>query len=356
MRHAMIMAGGSGTRLWPMSRLARPKQLLPLVKGKSLLEVSVTRLEGVLPQENRIVCTAEKFREMIEAEIPGVEVLGEPCGRDTLNAVGLTATVLAKRDPDAVFAVLTADQIISPQEEFIRSMELGFSLVEDDPKRFLTFGIKPTFPATGYGYVGRGTPIEGVDGAFLAATFKEKPDEQTAQEYLEAGTFYWNSGMFIFSAATVLEALERFQPANHDGLSRIGDAWGTEQQSSVLAEIYPDLPKTSVDYGLMEHVAAANGYEVCVVPMSIEWRDVGSWPTYGESLEADESGNRVHGQALLEDCKDVLAVSENPDRIITAIGCENLVIVATDDAILVCPADRAEEVKRLAGIVPDSYR
>ncbi|MCH2143613.1 MAG: mannose-1-phosphate guanylyltransferase [Phycisphaerales bacterium] len=356
MRHAMIMAGGSGTRLWPMSRLARPKQLLPLVGERSLLELAVDRLDGVVPAEHRIICTAEKFRDTITEVIKGVELLGEPCGRDTLNAVGLTAAILALRDPDAAFAVLTADHIIEPQATFARAMEVGFQLVERDPRRFVTFGITPTFPATGYGYVGLGAAIDGFDGAFAAATFKEKPDLETARAYLEAGTFNWNSGMFIFSAATTLEAIKRFQPEAHEGLMRIAEAWNGADRQSVLETVYPTLPKISVDYGLMEPVAANADYEVCVVPMDVDWRDVGSWSSYAETIDPDQDGNRVHGEANLRDCSNVLAVSDDPKRVVTAIGCEDLMIIATGDAILVVPSDRSEEVKQMADAVPESHR
>jgi mannose-1-phosphate guanylyltransferase len=356
MRHAMIMAGGSGTRLWPMSRLARPKQLLPLVGEQSLLELAVGRLDGVVAPEQRMICTAERFRDTITEVLDGIELIGEPCGRDTLNAVGLTAAILALRDPDAVFAVLTADHIISPQAEFVRSMNLGFELVEQDPHRFVTFGITPTFPATGYGYVGQGAAVEGFDGAYVAATFKEKPDLETARAYVDAGTFNWNSGMFIFSARTTLQAIERFQPEAHAGLMTISAAWESDRRQAVLEEVYPTLPKISVDYGLMEPVAANDEYQVCVVPMDVEWRDVGSWTSYAETIGPDPDGNRVHGEAVLEDCSNVLAVSDDPNRVITAIGCEDLMIIATGDAILVVPHDRAEDVKKMANDVPETHR
>ncbi|MEE2681484.1 MAG: sugar phosphate nucleotidyltransferase [Planctomycetota bacterium] len=358
MRYAMIMAGGVGTRLWPFSRSRRPKQLLPLFEGRSLLEIATDRLEGIVEPERRLICTAEDFREVIGESLGAIEVLGEPCGRDTLNAVGLTAAVLELRDPEAVFAVLTADHIITPQAEFARAAELGFALVEEDPTRFVTFGITPTHPATGYGYVDRGAPISGFEGAFEANGFKEKPDLETARGYLETGSYSWNSGMFVFSARAVLEALERFQPENAAGLRRIAADWnaGPDQRNATLETIYPTLPRISVDYGLMEPASTSDRNRICVVPMAVDWKDVGSWPSYAETLAADSEGNRSSGASTLLDCRNVLAVSDDPQQVITAIGCEDLIIVSTGDAILVCPADRAEEVKQLAAEVPESHR
>ena len=358
MRYAMIMAGGVGTRLWPFSRSQRPKQLLPLFNGRSLLEIATDRLEGIVDPDQRLICTAERFRGVVEETLGAIRVLGEPCGRDTLNAVGLTAAVLEAEDPQALFAVLTADHIITPKDEFARAAELGFALVEADPSRFVTFGITPTHPATGYGYINRGVPIDGFDGAFQADGFKEKPDLETARSYLEAGSYSWNSGMFVFSARAVLEALDRFQPENAAGLRRIATDWngGSTRRAATLEAVYPTLPKISVDYGLMEPAAASDQNQICVVPMAVDWKDVGSWPSYAETLPAGSDGNRTSGTSTLLDCRNVLAVSDDPERVITAIGCEDLIIVSTGDAILVCPADRAEDVKRLAGEVPESHR
>ena len=242
MRYAMIMAGGRGTRLWPMSRKQRPKQMLPLVDGRSLLELAGRRLEGVVPAEQRLICTSEAHRHPLRESLPQFsdeQILGEPVGRDTVNAIGFTAAVLAKRDPEAVFAVLTADHIIEPQDEFRRKVNLGFQIVEEDRTRFATFSIMPTYAATAYGYVERSDPVAGFQSAYIARRFVEKPDAKTAQSYIDAGTFGWNSGMFVFSAREFLAALRKFKPRSYEGIARIGEAWDTlRPEQAVLNEVY----------------------------------------------------------------------------------------------------------------------
>ena len=350
------MAGGAGTRLWPMSRRQRPKQLLPLVEGRSLLELAFRRLEGVVPPEQQFICTGERHRAALHEALPQFgddQILGEPVGRDTVNAVGFTAAVLAKRDPEAIFAVLTADHIIEPQDEFRRKLVLGFDVVEDDPTRFATFSIMPTHPATAYGYVERGKPVPGFQGAYVAKRFVEKPDAKTAQGYVNAGTFGWNSGMFIFSAPHFLEALKRFKPRSWEGISRIGEAWGTKQQQSVLEEVYPGLPKISVDYAIMEPASRDQEIPVCTIAMGIWWMDVGNWPSYGETLSEDAQGNRTNTKTVHLGSRGVVTVCDDPDHTIATIGCNDLVIVHTRDATLVCPASEAERVKELAGQVDE---
>ena len=356
MRHAMIMAGGSGTRLWPMSRGETPKQLIGLFDGKSLLEIAAERLTGIVASEQQWICTNQKHQDVIcdQLELSSSQLLGEPEPRDTLNAVAFTAAVLHKQDPDAIFAVLTADHIIRPQEEFASCLDIGFTLVEEDASRFITFGITPTFPATGYGYVELGDEIR--DGARLCKRFVEKPDEKTAEEYIASGNFAWNSGMFVFHAGSFLSALERLQPESYTGIKLIEEAWGTENQQDVLSEVYPTLPKISVDYGMMEPASSDDSITICTVPMDVEWLDVGSWPSYGDTLEVDGSGNRSDTNSLHLDSQNMLCVSSDKSHTITTIGCEDLVIVHTKDATLVFPASQAQRVKEIHGLVDDSIK
>ncbi|MDX2114027.1 MAG: mannose-1-phosphate guanylyltransferase [Planctomycetota bacterium] len=369
MRYAMIMAGGAGTRLWPMSRADQPKQLVPFIRRSgrlmSLLQIAAERLEGLVDPRHQYVCTNEAYRAAIRSALPRFTddlILGEPLGRDTVNAVGFAAAVIQKRDPDAVFAVLTADHLIEPVDLFRDRMELGYELVEKDPSRLVTFSIQPTYPATGFGYVERGMSLPGTEGVgFRAVRFVEKPSVEKAQAYLESGAFGWNSGMFVWKAATILDCLRRYKPESHQGLMKIQAAWGTPDQARVLAEVYPTLPKISVDYAVMEPASreqarSNDGIKVCTVLMDLTWLDVGSWPSFAQTLEPDEAGNRISGTGSLRSCKDTLVVNADPAHHVAVLGCEGMVIVHTKDATLVMPAAQAEDLKALHAQLPEKLR
>ncbi len=380
MRYAMIMAGGAGTRLWPMSRKQQPKQLLKFIKSDdgrsiSLLELAAQRVEGLIDPSRSFICTSESYRDVIRRDVPQFagkdgdsRIMGEPMGRDTVNAVGFAAAVFQKLDKDASFAVLTADHVIEPRDAFRSRMEVGFKLVEEDPRRLVTFSITPTYPATGFGYVERGTPIRDVPDAmvggkpiaFHVERFVEKPDLPRAQAYVQSGQFGWNSGMFVWKARTFLDALKQFKPENHEGVTKIAEAWGTKHQRETIEKIYPTLPKISVDYAVMEPASKErNGkLAVCTVQMDVKWLDVGSWPSFGETLSPDPMGNRVSGpaQPLIVKGKNNLVVSSAGDHTIALLGCDDLIVVRTSEATLIMPRARAEELKDLHALVDERLK
>jgi mannose-1-phosphate guanylyltransferase len=378
MRYALIIAGGSGIRLWPMSRAALPKQLIPFVGGRSLLEIAVERLDGLMPPEQCFVCAGQAHAAAIHRALPRLgpdHFLGEPCGRDTLNAVGFSAAVLAKRDPKAIIGVFTADHVIEPVDRFQTIVGEGYSLVEQHPETLVTFGIAPTGPATGYGYLELGEPFWNPKGAVPFSSndnrdspqngparrlrqFREKPDLETARQYVLAGPekYLWNSGMFVWRASTLLDCICRYAPQNHAGLMQIADAWDSPRRDAVLAEVYPTLPKISVDYAVMEPASKDSGVTVAAIPMPLRWLDVGSWPSFAETCPKDEHGNALAAErAILMGTRGTLAASSDPSHLIATIGCDGLIIVHTPDATLICRADSADSIKELHRRIAELY-
>ena len=353
MRHAVIMAGGSGTRLWPLSRAARPKQLLDVVAGPdggahSLLEEAFSRLERVLPAERIWVCTAARYADAVRTALPRLRpdrLVLEPTARDTANAVGLTAALVADVDPDAELAVVSADHVIRPVERFADALATAYDVLAVRPSALVTLGVTPTSPATGFGYVRRGAATE-VAGASEVDSFREKPDRATAEAYLASGEYLWNSGMFAWRASTVLDELARHLPATAEGLDRIVAAPPGAERDAVLAEVFPTLPRISVDYALMEPVAGEPG-RVVVVDLDVSWLDVGSWPALAHTLGTDDGGNAVGGPAVLLDASGNVVLSDDPDHLVALVGVRDSVVVHTRDVTMVCPVAESERVKQL---------
>jgi len=284
------------------------------------------------------------------------QFLGEPIGRDTLNAVGYSAAVIAERDPEAVIAVFTADHIIEPIDEFLKIVDHGFRLVEQDPNTLVTFGIAPTAPATGYGYLELGDLID--DSARVVQQFREKPEAAVAQEYFQAGSerYLWNSGMFVWNAKTLLDCIRRYEESNYTGINQIAAAWNTDKREQVLNKIFPTLKKISVDFAVMEPASRDPKIRVAAVPMPLTWLDVGSWPMFAETCTKDANENALGAErTLLLDTKGTLAASSDPNHLITTIGCEDLIIIHTPEATLVCHKDRAESIKDLHRQVGEKF-
>jgi mannose-1-phosphate guanylyltransferase len=283
-------------------------------------------------------------------------LLGEPIGRDTLNAVGFTAAILESQDPDAVIGVFTADHMIEPVDKFQRIVEEGFSLVENSPETLVTFGITPTEAATGYGYLELGSAIRGT--ARAVERFREKPPRDVAEKYVQMGPgrYLWNSGMFVWRAATLLDCIRRYEPEVADGLAEIARAWNTPERTEVLHSVFPTLKKTSIDFAVMEPASQDEAYRVAGIPMELEWLDVGSWPSFAGTRPQDEHGNSLAAENhLLHETKGCLVASSQPDHLVATIGCENLIVIHTERATLVCPADQAQKIKELQKLVDQRY-
>jgi mannose-1-phosphate guanylyltransferase len=356
-RHAVIMAGGSGTRLWPLSRADRPKQLLDVVAdggagAHSLLAEAFGRLRAVLPADRIWVCTAARYRDQVAAALPELRadrLILEPVARDTANAVGLAAALVAGVDPDAELAVVSADHVIRPVERFAAALETAYAALAARPRSLVTLGITPTSPATGFGYVQRGAAV-GIPGVAEAASFREKPDRATAEEYLASGQYLWNSGMFVWRADTVLEALAVHVPETAEGLRRVVAAPAGPERDAVLAEVFPTLPRISVDYAVLEPAATEPG-RVLVVDLDVDWLDVGSWPALAHTLDTDAEGNAVRALTVLIDSRRNIVFSDDPEHLIALSGISDSVVVHTRDVTLVCPVGEAEQVKQLLAAV-----
>jgi mannose-1-phosphate guanylyltransferase len=350
MLHAMIMAGGGGTRFWPRSRQKRPKQFLTLSGDRSLLQQARDRIEALVPADHTWVVTAEAYRDETSSqlpELPADRIVGEPMGRDTAPCIGLGAALIARRDPAAVMLVMPADHVIEPVQEFRRAAGAAVQLAEENPTALITFGIPPTSPSTGYGYIQRGQEFAQRQGvsAYRAQKFEEKPALERAEKFFQSGEYYWNSGIFVWKADTVLKALRQQQPALYEGVQRIAEAWDTPRRAEVLRREYEPLKRISIDHAVMEHAR-----EVLVVKAPYRWDDVGSWLAVERMQPQDADGNTVLATHCgLKTSKCVIV--GDPGRLIATIGVQDLLIIQDGDAILI--ADRRDEgtVKQMVDLL-----
>jgi len=353
---AVIMAGGSGTRLWPVSRQKHPKHILPLLGDRSLFQTTVERLEGLIPAEKLLVVTTESQHSQLKeqaADIPDVNFLLEPEPRGTASVVGLAATVISQRDPQAVMAVLPSDHYISNKDLFRHIMKIAVDVAEKD--YLVTLGITPTFPATGYGYIQRGDPLpEDFDyPVYQVLNFKEKPAEQLAREMIAQRDHSWNSGIFIWKTERILAEFSQQMPRLKEKLDTISSAWMTGERLPVLKDTWKDLVPETIDYGIMEHAS-----RVAVIPASgLEWNDVGSWDSLFEVFLPDENGNIVFsGQHLGVDTHASLVYGNHDGRLIVTIGVEDLIVVDSGDVLLICKKEHAQQVRQAVENLKNSDR
>ena len=351
MIHPVIMAGGSGSRLWPLSRQQFPKQFLKLEGERSMLQVTLDRLENldfdsqtVIGNEDHRFLIAEQLRD---CSLSQTNIILEPVGRNTAPAIALAALNIAKSDPNAVLLILAADHIIRDQMSFISAVELGETLAEQN--NLVTFGILPSCAETGYGYIKTGASVDDTTARQVAA-FKEKPDSSTAQSYIDSGNYLWNSGMFMFRASRYLEELKKFRPEIYQACEHALEGGDADRDFiRVATDAFEQCPDDSIDYAVMEHTDKA-----VVIPVDCGWSDVGSWSSLWEVLEKDEGGNVEKGDILNIDCSDSYLHSEN--KLIAAIGLKDIVVLDTKDATLVAHKSDVQKVKNIVQSLKSSKR
>ena len=339
--YAVIMAGGIGSRFWPRSKNKTPKQLLKIFGERTMIQETVTRLEGIVKNENIYVITnkIQKTGVLTQlSQLPVENIIEEPFGRNTAACIGLASVLIKKKDPDAVTLILPADHIIEGEKEFHDTL-LKAAEFANEKGGLVTIGIHPSKPETGYGYIQIDEkPV--TDGVFKVLTFAEKPNYSTAVRFIESGDFFWNSGMFIQRADVILDEMKLYMPELHEGLIKIQDAIGTKEYMQVLTNVYGLLKKISIDYGIME-----KSKKVYLIKGGFKWSDVGSWEAVYELSKKDENQNAKVGKIYAE--SSVNSFIYSPDKFVALIGVENLIVINNDDSLLICRRDKAQDVKNV---------
>lgn len=353
-RFVVIMAGGNGERFWPESRKALPKQFLPIVGDEPMLTQTVNRLKGMFDPKNIFVIAGEQHRSVIIDICPDLDpekVIGEPIGRDTAPAVALATTLVYREDPNAVFAMLPADAVIHDANNFCSVLESAFVLAEAESV-LVTIGIKPTLPATGYGYIQKSEAKEAHAGnqSYSVSRFVEKPNLEKAKEYLASGDYYWNSGMFIWTVDSIRSEFEKNCASLWKSLLSVNEALDKgESLRAILVREYPTLEKISVDYAIIEK---ANN--VAMIESTFDWDDVGEWSAIERHNDSDKQGNCFQGQIEELEAQDNIVYNREKDHLVTLLGVEDLIVVHTKDATLICKKEQSQEVKNLVKKISSS--
>jgi mannose-1-phosphate guanylyltransferase len=353
MDYAVIMAGGSGRRLWPLSREKRPKQVLKLLDGQTLLRCCFERLSPIFDERNIIILTNAGYADLVRENLPELpfnNVIAEPAMRDTAGTIGLAAAILTKYDPDATIAILTADQVIEPADVFQQTLKDALTFVNNNPTDMVTFGIQPTFPSTQLGYIkcaGARKCPDCENKIYTVEAFREKPDEKTAQQYLDTSQYFWNSGMFVWKAKTILANLTKFLPEAEEPLRRIQADWDSPNQQKSLQEWYVKLPKISIDYAVMEKAE-----QVHAIKLDCRWLDMGSFAALADIISSDKDNNIIVADSSeVLDCRDSIFVTEDKGHLIAAVGLQNLVVAHSPDATLICHTDQTHRIKELLDLI-----
>jgi mannose-1-phosphate guanylyltransferase len=352
--YALVMAGGGGTRFWPRSRQSHPKQFLRFRGERTLLQETVERLSAQVPSERTWVITAASHRphavEQVAEWLSEDQVIGEPSGRDTAACVGLGAALVHRHNPQAALLVVPADHIIEPVQEFRRAVHAAVQFLRDYPDRLITFGIRPTYPATGYGYIRQGEPLGKRQDVFASHVqeFREKPDFATAQRLLASGEYFWNSGIFLWRVDTILQELAQRRPALHAAVQEIAAAWDSSQRDAVFQKNYSTLERISIDYAVMQDAGQAG--RVVVVHAPFHWDDVGSWLALERHNPQDAAGNTVQGLHCGVDTSNCVIVSD-AGHLIATLGVRDLVIVQCGDVTLVTTRQSEADVKKLVEVL-----
>ena len=344
--YALVLAGGSGTRLWPHSRSYRPKQFLKINGDRTMLQETVDRTLPIIPPDRVFIATGAAYVDLVAEQLPDVpreNILAEPAGRGTAPCIGLAALHLRRRDPDALMAVLSADHRVERADLFCDILGVGAEMARRG--ELVTLGIQPTAPSTGYGYIERGELLEqGAHAVFRVKAFAEKPNSARARAYVESGNYFWNAGMFVWRAERILEELAAHRPALAGALSLIDAAIGTVHQQAVLEAVWRDIENVAIDVAVMEQTTRA-----AVVPADLGWSDVGDWAALADTLPRDGNGNAIVGTYVGVDTHNSLIYGNG--RVVATIGVADLLIVDTHDVLLICPRDRAQDVKAMVAQV-----